>query len=57
MEKWGIRYDSDQTVRVLVRKSGCVVPYALGALIEAIGRDQMLSYDLVSKYDPDPLSF
>lgn len=58
MEKWGIRHDSDQTVRVLVKKSGCVVPYALGALIEALGRPgQKLTYDLVSRYDPDPLSF
>lgn len=57
MGKWGIRHDSDQTVRVLVRKSGCVVPYALGALIEAIGQGHRLTYDLVSRYDPDPLAF
>lgn len=57
MDKWGIHHDSDQTVRVLVRKSGCVVPYALGALIEAIGQGYRLTYDLVSRYDPDPLSF
>jgi hypothetical protein len=59
MDKWRIRHDSDQTIRMLIRKSGCVVPYVLGALIEALGQpeEQKLTYDLVSRYDPDPLSF
>jgi|GEM_PF-4747884 len=62
MEKWGIGHDSDQTIRLLVRKSGCVVPYALGALIEALGEadsvnDPRLTYDLVTRYEPDPLVF
>jgi hypothetical protein len=52
---WGLRADSDQTIRLLVRKSGCVVGYALGALIEAIEQERTLSFDLVSRYDPDPL--
>jgi hypothetical protein len=58
--QWGIETDDERTVRLLVKKSGCVVGHALGALIEALGRNPFrpcLTFDLVSEYDPDPLKF
>ncbi len=59
LAEWDIGLDHDNTLRLLVRKSGCVVGYALGALIEALGQDDppRLTFDLVSGYDPDPLKY
>ena len=60
LTQWDIEHDDERTVRLLVKKSGCVVGHALGALIEALGRDPLrprLTFDLVSEYDPDPLKF
>jgi hypothetical protein len=57
MTSWGIDWDSPKTVRDLIRKSGQVVGFALGALVEALGTAEgRLTFDLVSRYDPDPLN-
>jgi hypothetical protein len=39
LEAWDIGLDHENTLRLLVRKSGCVVGYAMGALIEALSQD------------------
>ena len=60
LNQWDIELDDERTVRLLVKKSGCVVGHALGALVEALGLNPLrprLTFDLVSEYDPDPLKF
>ncbi len=60
LNQWDIETDEERTVRLLVKKSGCVVGHALGALVEALSRNPYrprLTFDLVSEYDPDPLKF
>lgn len=58
LEAWDIRLDHDNTLRLLIRKSGCIVGYSMGALIEALGEEPpRLTFDLVSGYEPDPLKF
>jgi hypothetical protein len=48
--------DHDKTLHVLVRKSGCVVGNAMGALVKALTEnDGRLTFDIVSRYDADPL--
>jgi hypothetical protein len=52
----GMSVDHDKTLHVLVRKSGCVVGNAMGALVKALtDNDGHLTFDIVTRYDADPL--
>lgn len=52
----GMSVDHDKTLHVLVRKSGCVVGNAMGALVKALTEnDGHLTFDIVTRYDADPL--
>jgi hypothetical protein len=53
---FGMSVDHDKTLHVLVRKSGCVVGNAMGALVKSLtDNDGHLTFDIVSRYDADPL--
>ena len=53
---WGITVDNEQTVGLLVRKSGCVVGRARNALIYALANNGgVLDFNVVARYDADPL--
>lgn len=53
---FGMSVDHDKTLHVLVRRSGCVVGNAMGALVKALTEnDGRLTFDIVSRYDADPL--
>jgi len=53
---FGMTVDHDKTLHVLVRKSGCVVGNAMGALVKALTEnDGHLTFDIVTRYDADPL--
>lgn len=56
MRAWAVKIDHPSTLRLLVRKSGCVVGYALRPIIKAIDEpDRRLTRSLLDEYDPDPL--
>ncbi len=54
--EWDISCDGDSTIRLLIRKSGCVVGYARDVLVQAIVEGRRLTHKLVMGYDPDPLN-
>jgi hypothetical protein len=54
MKSWEVKLDEAATLRLLVRKSGGVVGYALIPIIKAIDNGRMLTRDLVERADIDP---
>lgn len=56
MKRWGIRMDSPDTLRLLIKKSGGVVGYARRMLVKAIGENgRVLNRSLVTRAEVDPI--
>lgn len=59
LSEFGIPYDRDETIRLLVKKSNQVVRYVMGCLVDAVlspESDGKLTYHGVLGYNFDPLN-